>query len=166
MRRALILCAAASLLLPAMAGAVTIHQHIRDPATHKLITRVVTVAPRDSDDDGCANAQDHYNGPGCKPPPPPVAAPSQSVAPATTVTPSVPSASAGGCPSYMAGEASSPSAVNPSSGAAGCFQILPSTQAAYGCSDVGPSCAAAICADVGNAAWAASGSTPCDYLKP
>ncbi len=169
MRRTLILVAASMLLLPATAAAVTIHQHVRDPVTHKLITRVVTVAPRDSDDDGCANAKDHYNGPGCKPPPPPVAAPSQSVAPATTVTPSVPSASAGGCPSYMAGEASSPSAVNPSSGASGCYQVLPSTAAAMGaaCADVNASsCVAAICASAGNAAWASSGATPCDYIRP
>lgn len=87
----------------------------------------------------------------------------------TSTTYSVPSTTttttSGGCPSYMAGEASSPSAVNPSSGAAGCFQILPSTQAAYGCSDVGVDCAARICADVGNSAWVASGSTPCDYIS-
>jgi hypothetical protein len=69
----------------------------------------------------------------------------------------------------MAGEASSPDAVNPSSGAAGCYQVLPSTQAAMGsaCSDVNSSsCVAAICAAEGNGAWASSGSTPCDYLKP
>ncbi len=171
MRRALILCAAASLLLPAMAGAVTIHQHVRDPLTHKTIVRVVTVAPRDSDDDGCANAQDTYDGPGChKPAPAPVVAPqSVSIAPSAPAPTSVPATSAGGCPSYMAGEASSPSAVNPSSGASGCYQVLPSTAAAMGpaCSDVNASsCVAAICASAGNAAWASSGSTPCDYLKP
>lgn len=72
--------------------------------------------------------------------------------------------SSGGCPASMAGEASSPDAVNPSSGASGCYQVIPSTQAAMGeaCADVNaPSCLAAICASQGNSAWAASGSTPC-----
>ncbi len=174
MRRALILCAGALLLLPATAAAVTIHQHVRDPLTHKPIVRVVTVAPGDRDDDGCPNAQDHWGGPGCHKPPPapvPVAAPQvQSVAPVPTpAAPSVPTTSAGGCPSYMAGESSSPSSVNPSSGASGCYQVLPSTAAAMGsaCADVNASsCVAAICASAGNAAWASSGSTPCDYLRP
>ncbi len=103
------------------------------------------------------------------PAPKPAAQPSVSVAAPTPAPTSVPTTSAGGCPSYMAGEASSPDAVNPSSGAAGCFQVLPSTAAAMGsaCSDVNASsCVAAICASAGNAAWAASGSTPCDYIRP
>ncbi len=69
----------------------------------------------------------------------------------------------------MSGEASSPSAVNPSSGASGCYQVLPSTAAAMGsaCSDVNSSsCVAAICASSGNGAWSSSGATPCDYIKP
>ncbi len=168
--------AACAILIPATASAIPIHQHItiKAPGTKPItVTRVVDVAPGDRDDDGCRNAKDHYNGPGCKaPPPPPVAAPSQSVAPATTVAPSVPTTSAGGCPSYMAGEASSPDAVNPSSGASGCYQVLPSTADAMGsaCSDVNASsCVAAICASNPadpNSAWDSSGATPCDYIKP
>ncbi len=180
MRRALILCAGVLLLLPATAAAIQITKHktTRDPLTHKVIHAewTVDVAPQDSDDDGCRNSEDDYNGPGCKPPPPP---PEPAPAPATasaavTAAPapaptSVPTTSAGGCPSYMAGEASSPSAVNPSSGASGCYQVLPSTAAAMGsaCADVNASsCVAAICASAGNAAWASSGATPCDYVRP
>jgi hypothetical protein len=104
-----------------------------------------------------------------KPEPTPVATSvSESVAPASAPS-SVATSSSGGCPSYMAGEASSPDAVNPSSGAAGCYQVLPSTAAAMGsaCSDVNSSsCVAAICASSGNGAWAASGATPCDYVRP
>ena len=173
MRRALILCAGLLLLLPATAGAITLHQHVvidRPLGPPIEVVRVVTVAPPDSDDDGCANAQDHYNGPGCQAPPAPEPA-AQSVSSVAVPTPAAPSVTttSGGCPSYMAGEASSPSAVNPSSGASGCYQVLPSTAAAMGsaCADVNAtSCVAAICASAGNAAWASSGSTPCDYIKP
>src|SRR5690348_4051116 len=52
----------------------------------------------------------------------PVSAPVTSVAPAPV----------GACPASLAGESTSPTAVNPSSGAAGCIQALPSTWAAYG----------------------------------
>lgn len=109
------------------------------------------------------------------PPPPPKPEPVSQPAVSNTTSytapapaPAAPTTSSGGCPSYMAGEASSPSAVNPSSGAAGCYQVLPSTAAAMGsaCSDVNAdSCVAAICASAGNGAWAASGATPCDYVS-
>ena len=172
MRRALILCAGLLLLLPATAGAITLHQHVtidRPLGPPVEVVRVITVAPGDRDDDGCRNSQDDYDGPGCNPPAPEPAA--QSVSSVAVPTPAAPSVTttSGGCPSYMAGEASSPDAVNASSGAAGCYQVLPSTAAAMGsaCSDVNAtSCVAAICASAGNAAWAASGATPCDYLKP
>lgn len=94
--------------------------------------------------------------------PPPAPAP---VAPTTTTSYVAPApTSSGGCPASMAAEATSPTAVNPTSGASGCYQVLPSTAAAMGpaCSDVNSqSCVAAICASQGNSAWAASGSTPC-----
>lgn len=52
-------------------------------------------------------------------------------------------------------------AVNPSSGATGAYQILPSTSAAYGCDLSTPAgqdaCAAAIYADVGSSAWECAG---------
>jgi hypothetical protein len=174
LRHVLVVCAVgiAALFVSASAGAVTIHQHtmIERPLGPPIeVVRVVTVAPPDTDDDGCADEKDNYDGPGCVKPPPPPPAP---VAPATTSYPTTapaPTTTSGGCPSYMAGEASSPDAVNASSGASGCYQVLPSTAAAMGsaCSDVNAtSCVAAICASSGNAAWAASGSTPCDYIKP
>jgi hypothetical protein len=102
------------------------------------------------------------------PPPAPEPAPAPVDTSTATTTTATTSTTSGGCPSYMAAEASSPSAVNPSSGAAGCYQVTPGTQAAYPeCSDVNSSsCVAAICADAGNAAWSASGATPCDYIKP
>lgn len=69
------------------------------------------------------------------PPPAPVAAPSYSPAPAPPAAP-VASTSSGGysIPSYIVQCESSGnySAVNPSSGAGGAYQILPSTWAAYG----------------------------------
>lgn len=171
---ALLCTAAVAILIPATANAIPIHQHtvITRPIGPPIeVTRVINVAPGDRDDDGCRNSKDHYNGPGCEAPPAPKPAAQVpvSVAAPTPAAPSVPTTSAGGCPSYMAGEASSPSAVNPSSGASGCYQVLPSTAAAMGaaCSDVNASsCVAAICASAGNAAWASSGSTPCDYIKP
>jgi hypothetical protein len=109
------------------------------------------------------------------PPPPPAPAPEPEPAAASTEytstpAPAAPTSTGGGCPSYMAAEASSPSAVNASSGASGCYQVLPSTAAAMGpaCADVNAdSCVAAICASQGNGAWAASGATPCNYIgKP
>lgn len=57
------------------------------------------------------------------------------------------------------------SAYNPSSGATGCYQIIPSTAAAYDCDLSTPagqdSCAAAICAGQGSGAWSSSGANPC-----
>lgn len=96
---------------------------------------------------------------------PPVVKPAVVDAPESSTPPapvSTVATSSGGCPSYMAGEATSPDAVNPSSGAAGCFQIIPSTQAAYGCAAPDAACAAAICAEQGDAAWVAA--DPCSYL--
>ncbi len=167
---ALTVAVGASILIPASAAAVTIHQHyiLHTPDGTVVATRVVNVAPPDTDDDGCANADDNYKGPGCEPPPPPPKPTPVSTAPTTTYTAPA-TTSTGGCPSYMAGEASSPDAVNASSGASGCYQVLPSTAAAMGsaCADVNASsCVAAICASAGNAAWASSGATPCDYIRP
>jgi len=95
------------------------------------------------------------------PPPAPV---ETTAAETTSYSAPAPVSSGGGCPSYMAGEASSPDAVNPSSGAAGCYQVIPSTAAAMGsaCSDVNAqSCVDAICAAQGNDAWVAA--DPCGY---
>lgn len=162
--------------VPAPAGAITLTSHVLIPhgvtaqdEAHRVIVK--TVAPPDSDDDGCKDSADSYDGPGCNPPPPPKPAPtvattSAAIAPPAPVTTTVAPApvSTGGCPSYMSAEATSPTAVNPTSGASGCYQVLPSTAAAMGaaCSDVNaPSCVAAICAAQGNGAWASSGATPC-----
>lgn len=103
------------------------------------------------------------------PAPAPVAAPAPTPAPAPVSAPAPAPAPSGGCPSYMAGEASSPGAVNPSSGAAGCFQVIPSTAAAHGCApQAGASmsaqyeCAARICATQGDSAWVAA--NPCGQV--
>ena len=75
----------------------------------------------------------------------------------------------GACPGYMSGEADSPSDVNPSSGAAGCYQIIPETQAAYGCAAPDAECASRICDGYngipgqGDGAWDAA--DPCAYLE-
>jgi hypothetical protein len=85
-------------------------------------------------------------------------------APAPTAAPT---SSAGGCPASMAPESGSAgySAYNPSSGATGCYQIIPSTAEAHDCDLSTPAgqdeCAARICATSGNGAWAASGAAPC-----
>jgi hypothetical protein len=157
----------ATLLAAATASAVEIHQHDyvdRGPLIREVVT-VVDVAPPDSDDDGVANREDDcpkVAAPGGCPPEPPIDASSVSTAaPATTSYAPAPTSS-GGCPSYMAGEATSPDAVNPTSGAAGCFQIIPSTQAAHGCAAPDAECAARICATQGDAAWVAA--DPCAYL--
>jgi hypothetical protein len=100
------------------------------------------------------------------PPPPPEPEPAPVVEEASYSEPTysapAPASSSGGCPSYMAGEASSPDAVNPSSGAAGCWQVIPSTRANYPecVADVNSyGCLGAICAAEGNDAWVAA--DPC-----
>jgi hypothetical protein len=99
------------------------------------------------------------------PPEPVTAAVSESVAPAPVAETVAPSS--GGCPASMAPESGSAgySAYNPASGATGCYQVIPSTAAAHNCDLSTPAgqdaCAAAICATQGNAAWSASGATPC-----
>jgi hypothetical protein len=165
------------LALPASAQALEIHQHSTVgehlPGPPIEVMRVVHVAPADSDDDGLANRKDDCpkeaatTGNGCPPEPAPVASSSSDyVAPAPVTYGTTTS---GGCPSYMAAEADSPSDVNPTSGASGCYQVLPSTAANYGaaCADVNAdSCVAAICASEGPGAWAASGANPCPYVQP
>lgn len=161
---AIVCCVTAAIAivaLPAEAVQLTRHDHYRNPETHlkEVVTWTVDVAPPDSDDDGFANADDDcphdgYTGNGgCTPPPPP--------APVETTTTTT-YATSGSCPSYMSGEAASPDAVNPVSGATGCFQILPSTHDALGCTDYGVACAQLVCAAQGDDAWVAA--DPCGSL--
>lgn len=168
----LVLCSAAILAPPATAITLTNHLVIPHGVTHEAdMHRVVvtTVAPPDSDDDGCPNDEDSYGGPGCNAPKPtPVAQPvSEPFAPTPAPTSTVaPSTAGSGCVGMEAESGSAGySAYNPSSGATGCYQILPSTAANYGCSLSTPggqdACMESICADVGNSAWTASGATPC-----
>jgi len=166
LRPVLAVVVAAFIAVPASASAMQITRHIyAGGGTYTEVT--VDVAPPDADDDGCANPDDSYAGPGCKaPPPPPEPAPVTPVATAPSPEPiaPAPAPTTGGCPSSMSGEADSPTDVNPYSGASGCYQVTPGTQQEMGaaCSDVNaPSCLAAICAAQGNSAWEASGSTPC-----
>lgn len=173
------------LLLPATTSAIPLHVKEKVPIevpqvhvigtdpivgeveTTKVVERVVHVAPADTDDDGCRDSRDSWDGPGCEaPPPPPEPEPVSYTEPVyEEPTYEAPATSSGGCPSYMAGEASSPDAVNPTSGAAGCYQVLPSTAAAMGsaCADVNStSCVSAICAAQGDDAWVAA--DPCGYV--
>lgn len=161
------------IFVPASASAIPIHVHEKVPVHHerivstklpgelvtkrwttmKEVVHVEHVAPADPDDNGIAGTQA----------PEPVPAPAYTEDTSSSYV-AEPSYSSGGCPASMAAEASSPTAVNPTSGAAGCYQVLPSTAAAMGsaCADVNASsCVAAICASQGNGAWSASGATPC-----
>lgn len=192
MRVAFMAALVAAALFAATAEAIPIHKHIKVPVEHERtvglgitktwttleeVVRVEHVPPEDSDDDGypdagddCPSASSTTNG-GCPPPAPEPVTYESAPAPSSeyeTVysepAPAPATTTSGGCPSYMSSEASSPTDVNPSSGAAGCYQVLPSTAAAMGsaCSDVNaPSCVAAICAAQGNGAWSSSGATPC-----
>lgn len=100
-------------------------------------------------------------------PPEPVAASiPESVAPAPAPVSVAPASTGGGCVGMEAESGSAGyAAYNPSSGAAGCYQIIPSTAAAHGCDLSTPggqdACAQAICATEGSAAWASSGANPC-----
>jgi hypothetical protein len=90
---AVLLSAVAALaILAPPASAVTIHREITlhpvvggiDPGppveVPKVIERVVRVPPGDADDDGCADPDDSYDGPGCEPPAPVVTVDSSGVA--------------------------------------------------------------------------------------
>lgn len=179
------LCVAAVLVVPVQAEAVPVHKHVQvtrhrtsefaaihspHAATYKVrVWKVVKydVPPANADGDKLADTLDScpdefaLTDDGCVP------APVVNPIPSTQYPDSPayqPPASSGGCPSYMSGEADSPTDVNPASGAEGCWQVIPSTAALMGaaCSDVNSTaCLSAICAAQGNEAWAASGSTPC-----
>lgn len=95
-----------------------------------------------------------------KPAPVPASSVSETVAAPTPTTTSVATSSASGLPPESIKSCESGgdySAVNPSSGAYGAWQILGSTAAAYGCDLSTPAgqdqCAAEIYADVGSSAW-------------
>jgi hypothetical protein len=120
------------------------------------------VAPTDSDDDGCPDTEDSYTGPGCDKPPAPVPASSSTegvAAPTPTTTIIAPTTDGYSIPSYIVSCESGGDygAVNPSSGAYGAYQILPSTSAAYGCDMSSPAgqdaCAAEIYAAEGSSPW-------------
>lgn len=178
---AVLLAAAVAIVLPASALAITLTKHVylphgitRADDQHRVAEwHVALDSDHDAiwnDADGCPGRSGPRANDGCPWPPEPTVSSSETPT-ATTTTSSYYAApattSSGGCPSYMSGEASSPTAVNPSSGASGCYQVTPGTAAAEGaaCSDVNAtSCVAAICADQGNYAWSSSGARPCDYL--
>jgi hypothetical protein len=164
--------AVVTLVAATTAQAVQITRHLtyRDPQTHQVWFHIkynVDLKPTDSDQDGTADTSDgcpHTAGPtsngGC-----PIPAP----APVTVSTATSSSYSGGSCPASLAGESTSPTAVNPSSGASGCIQALPSTWDQYGdpayaeASDAPVSvqmqALQAICAAQGNDAWVAA--DPC-----
>lgn len=75
----------------------------------------------------------------------------------------------GGCTGMDKESGNSYSAVNSSSGAYGCYQIMPGTAAAHGCDLSTPggqdACAGRICATQGPSAWTNSaGQNPCGRL--
>jgi hypothetical protein len=157
---ALALFAGAAFIVPSSATAVPIHQHItiNTPVGPDItVTRVVNVAPKDSDDDGCADSDDDYNGPGCHPPPPP---PLPAALPTTAPASSTESTATGGytIPDYIVQcESGGDYNAQNASGAYGAYQIMPDTASNYGCDLSSPAgqdaCAADIYADVGTSAW-------------
>lgn len=119
---AALLCAVAALaILSSDASAVTIHRQLTvhravggiDPGppvvVPKPVERVVRLPPPDSDDDGCADVQDHYNGPGCDPP-----------APVVTVDPG---GVASGVPGGAAASSSGCGGLTPYEGGGQCWAI-------------------------------------------
>lgn len=176
---AVLLAVAATILFAIPASAIPIHKHIEvkrhpivghDPegpvrGTELVtVTRAVDVPPLDSDQDGCPDSEDSYEGSGCNAPPAPtVAAPEESVAPSTPTTTDTSYSGGYSIPSeiVMCESGGDWGAVNSSSGAGGAYQILPSTWAQYGGSgtpqDASPeeqsAIAAEIYADSGGAAW-------------
>lgn len=176
-RGAILLAGLLCLLLPATTSAIPIHKHVTTYSTayvpdaqgyrdrvripHEKVI-VYDVAPPDSDDDGCPDSRDSYDGPGCNAPAPVAQPVSEPLAPTPTTTET--SYSSGySIPSsiVMCESGGDWGAVNLSSGAGGAYQILPSTWAAYGGSgapqDASPAeqsaIAAQIYADSGGAAW-------------
>lgn len=130
--------AAVTILVPASALAIPIQvTKIAQAGDHRVVVEHThDVPPPDSDDDGLADRDDdcpsqagpEENG-GCVPAP--QASISYAGAGSGADTNSGTDASSA-CPASMAGESSSPTAVNPSSGAGGCYQFLPSTWASLG----------------------------------
>lgn len=180
---ALLAATVAIVSYPSRATAVTIHKHITvtetvgHESTGPLVvaqpdTMAVRVPPPDSDDDGFTDTEDNcpsdgYTGNGGCTPPPPEPPPAAPAPEATSVE--APVYSSGSCPSSLAGESTSPTAVNGDSGASGCIQALPETWDQYGDPayaeasdapvDVQMQAMAAICAAQGNDAWDAA--DPC-----
>jgi hypothetical protein len=165
----LVLAAASILSLASTAQAVPIHHHVyAEKRTVEgvilkipLGTVVYDVAPRDRDDDGCANADDTYNGPGCSAPEPTASlALSSVVASAPAPTTVAPAAGAYSIPSgiVQCESGGDYSAVGPGTTDApyGAYQIKPSTASSYGCDLSTPEGQDACAAEI----WAAEGSSP------
>jgi hypothetical protein len=181
-----IIAAVAILSLPAVAHAVpiTTHEKMRvqkEIVDHELVrgdafvtpktimvTRVVEdvihVPPRDRDDDGIADKEDDCIG--YCPPPEPVYAETSSAGTGGYSGTGLTSSPVDGyygtgdaIPSYITQCESGGDygAYNPSSGATGAYQIIPSTAAAYGCDLSYPAgqdaCASEIYAAEGAGAW-------------
>jgi hypothetical protein len=161
--------ACAILALPVPASAVPIHRHMERtvlkggewPVKTVRWTETVNVAPRDSDEDGLANTKDECpqtagSVDGC----PVVSAPASSL---TSATGSSTNAGLASCDfTQESGPSESYTATNPSSGAYGRYQIIPSTAANHDCDLSTPAgqdaCAATIMATEGPGAWASSGA--------
>lgn len=172
-KHVLVVCAAllAALFVPASVHAVQITKTVTTPVGDHFDSQRVTldVAPPDSDDDGCANADDAYDGPGCEPPPPPEAPP-----PAAPGYSAAGTASTGGsgCVGMEAESGSAGYDAMSPTGYIGCYQISPDHFTGSGsCAGLGTdpagqdACAGIICATEGAGAWTnPEGANPCGYL--
>jgi hypothetical protein len=91
---AVLVCLGALAILASPATAITLTRHVliphgvtRKDDLHRVV--VTTVAPPDSDDDGCPNDQDSYHGPGCDEPAPVAQPVSEPLAPTPAPTSTV-----------------------------------------------------------------------------
>lgn len=164
---AVLLSLAAAAILAPPASAVTIHQHrtVQVGDHFRVVERVVRLAPADSDDDGCPDSADSYDGPGCKAPAPSPASPvSGGVAGSAPAIQSEAPAPGGTLAAIRQCESGgSYTALNPS-GAGGAYQIMPSTWAGLGYSGLPQdapaaeqdAAAAKLYAEQGTAPWVSS----------
>jgi hypothetical protein len=168
-KAAIILALIGALALPASSGAVTIHRHtieevhhssiiardvdgpplVREWVERRTVVEPVKLPPADVDQDGIADADDPCIGPCPVPDPVPTSSSSTTYTGGGYAIPeSIVMCESGG----------NWSAVNPSSGAGGAYQILPSTWRLYGGSGAPQDASPAEQSSIASQIWADSGS--------